>query len=79
MSLKNQFEPQSEEKRIYQKWVDLGVFKADPQSNKKPYTIVLPPPNVTGVLHMGHALTGTLEDILIRRKRMQGYNTLWLP
>lgn len=79
MSLKNQFEPQSEEKRIYQKWIDLGVFKADPKSNKKPYTIVLPPPNVTGVLHMGHALTGTLEDILIRRKRMQGYNTLWLP
>lgn len=79
MALENPFNPQTEEKALYQQWLEWGVFKADPQSTKKPYTIVLPPPNVTGVLHMGHALTGTLEDILIRRKRMQGFNALWLP
>ncbi|NDG26700.1 MAG: valine--tRNA ligase, partial [Proteobacteria bacterium] len=79
MALDNQFNPQKDEKEIYQKWLELGVFSASVDSPKKPYTIVLPPPNVTGVLHMGHALTGTLEDILIRRKRMQGFNALWLP
>lgn len=79
MALDNQFNPQAKEKEIYQKWVDLGLFSASATSEKKTYTIVLPPPNVTGVLHMGHALTGTLEDILVRRKRMQGFNTLWLP
>jgi len=79
MALDPQFDPQKYEKVLYQKWQDQGVFKADPQSAKKPYTIVLPPPNVTGVLHMGHALTGTLEDILIRRKRMQGFNAVWIP
>jgi valyl-tRNA synthetase len=79
MPLENQFEPQKREKSLYQQWLDWGVFTPSADSKKKPYTIVLPPPNVTGVLHMGHALTGTLEDILIRRKRMQGFNVLWLP
>ena len=79
MALENQFNPQAQEKEIYQKWLDWGVFSPSLNSTQKPYTIVLPPPNVTGVLHMGHALTGTLEDILIRRKRMQGFNALWLP
>lgn len=79
MALQNQFEPQKREKELYSKWIEWGVFTPSPDSNKKPYTIVLPPPNVTGVLHMGHALTGTLEDILIRKKRMEGFNVLWLP
>jgi len=78
-SLENQFEPQKREKALYQQWLDWGVFKAKKDSTQKAYTLILPPPNVTGVLHMGHALTGTLEDILVRRKRMQGFNTLWLP
>lgn len=79
MPLENQYNPQASEKEIYQEWLKWGVFSASAESAKKPYTIVLPPPNVTGVLHMGHALTGTLEDILIRRKRMQGFNALWIP
>ena len=59
--------------------MDNGYFKADENSDKEPYTIVIPPPNVTGVLHMGHAIFVTLQDILIRWKRMQGFETLWLP
>ena len=67
------------EDRIYQFWLDGGYFhtKADP--DKKPYTIVMPPPNVTGQLHMGHAVDNTMQDILIRTKRMQGYAALWVP
>ena len=64
---------------MYQGWVDAGYFTADPASDKPPYSIVLPPPNVTGSLHMGHALDHTLMDALTRRKRMQGYEVLWLP
>ncbi|CAN5843796.1 valine--tRNA ligase [soil metagenome] len=64
---------------MYQGWVDAGYFTADPASAKPPYSIVLPPPNVTGSLHMGHALDHTLMDVLTRRKRMQGYEVLWLP
>ncbi|MCZ9310061.1 valine--tRNA ligase [Corynebacterium sp. c6VSa_13] len=64
---------------IYQRWVDRGYFTADPASSKPPFSIVLPPPNVTGQLHMGHALDHTLMDGLARRKRMQGYEVLWLP
>jgi valyl-tRNA synthetase len=64
---------------MYQGWVDAGYFTADPTSAKPPYSIVLPPPNVTGSLHMGHALDHTLMDVLTRRKRMQGYEVLWLP
>jgi len=73
------YEPQSVEDKWYHFWQEKGFFHADPSSHKKPYTIIMPPPNVTGVLHMGHALVDTLQDILIRYKRMQGYETLWQP
>ena len=73
------YEPREVEDRIYQFWVDGGWFHAEPDPDKTPYTIVIPPPNITGQLHMGHALDNTLQDILIRFKRMQGYATLWLP
>ena len=71
--------PKDFEDRIYQEWNDKGCFKADPDPKKKPYTIVIPPPNITGQLHMGHALDETLQDILIRWKRMSGYSALWVP
>ena len=64
---------------MYERWVAAGYFTADPASDKPPYAIVLPPPNVTGNLHMGHAFDHTLMDLLTRRKRMQGYEVLWLP
>lgn len=67
------------EDRIYQNWLDKGYFHAEVDKSKDPFTIVIPPPNITGHLHMGHALDETMQDILIRWKRMQGYNTLWLP
>jgi len=73
------YEPQQVESDIYQMWMDGGCFKATPDPKKKPFSIVMPPPNVTGQLHMGHALDCTLQDILTRFKRMQGYSTLWLP
>ncbi len=75
----SQYNPKEVESRLYQGWLEMDAFKADAASAKQPYTIILPPPNVTGVLHIGHALTCTLEDILIRRKRMQGFNALWVP
>ncbi|MEG2678233.1 MAG: class I tRNA ligase family protein, partial [Oscillospiraceae bacterium] len=77
--LEKQYDPKKVEDRIYQQWIDGGYFHAEPDKNKKPYTIVIPPPNITGQLHMGHALDETLQDILIRARRMQGYCTLWLP
>lgn len=73
------YEPHEVEDRIYQFWVENGYFHAEPDPKKKPYTIVIPPPNITGQLHMGHALDETLQDILIRWRRMQGYSALWLP
>ena len=73
------YDPSQIEQKWYSFWEDHGVFHDEPDSEKKPYSIVLPPPNVTGQLHMGHALDNTLQDILIRYKRMQGYNVLWLP
>ena len=73
------YEPQQVEGRIYQMWMDHDCFKATPDSDKKPFSIVMPPPNVTGQLHMGHAMDATLQDILTRFKRMQGYEVLWLP
>ena len=73
------WDPGAVESQLYQGWVDAGYFTADPTSDKPPYSIVLPPPNVTGSLHMGHALDHTLMDALTRRKRMQGYEVLWLP
>ncbi len=73
------YDPAEVEDRTYKFWLDGDFFHAVPDFNKKPYTIVIPPPNITGQLHMGHALDNTLQDILIRFKRMQGYDTLWLP
>jgi valyl-tRNA synthetase len=77
--LPKSWDPGGVESAIYQRWVDAGYFTADPASVKPGYSIVLPPPNVTGSLHMGHALDHTLMDVLARRKRMQGYEVLWLP
>ena len=73
------YDPKQVEDRTYQFWLDGGYFHAEPNPDKKPYTIVIPPPNITGQLHMGHALDETLQDILIRFRRMQGYEALWLP
>lgn len=73
------YDPKQFEDRLYRFWNENGYFKAEPDSGKKPYTIVIPPPNITGQLHMGHALDNTLQDILIRWKRMQGYAALWIP
>ena len=73
------YEPQQVEGRIYRMWMDHDCFKATPDPDKKPFSIVMPPPNVTGQLHMGHAMDATLQDILTRYKRMQGYEALWLP
>ena len=73
------YEPQEVEDRIYEFWTKGNYFHAEPDPKKKPYTIVIPPPNITGQLHMGHALDETLQDILIRWRRMQGYCALWLP
>ena len=73
------YDPKGIEDRLYQFWQDKKYFHAEVRPDKKPYTIVIPPPNITGQLHMGHALDNTLQDILIRFKRMQGYETLWLP
>lgn len=73
------YEPREVEDRIYDFWLQGGYFHAEVDPEKKPYTIVIPPPNITGQLHMGHALDETIQDILIRFKRMQGYSALWLP
>ncbi|WP_018296387.1 valine--tRNA ligase [Corynebacterium lubricantis] len=78
-ALPKNWEPQNLEADIYNNWVEKGYFTADPASEKPGYSIVLPPPNVTGQLHMGHALDHTLADSLVRRKRMQGFEVLWLP
>ena len=73
------YDPKGIEDRIYQKWLDKKYFHAEVDHSKTPFTIVIPPPNITGQLHMGHALDNTMQDILIRYKRMQGYNALWQP
>jgi valyl-tRNA synthetase len=78
-SLPKSYDPKLVEEKWYAFWEKEGFFRADPHSSKKPYCIVIPPPNVTGVLHMGHALVNTLQDILIRWKRMQGFEALWVP
>ena len=70
------YDPHEVEDRIYQFWLDGGYFHAEVNPDKKPYTIVMPPPNITGQLHMGHALDNTLQDILIRWRRMQGYEAM---
>jgi valyl-tRNA synthetase len=77
--LPKQYVPQDAQHRWYQFWLDKGYFHADAADRRKPYCIVIPPPNVTGALHLGHALNNTLQDILIRWRRMQGYDVLWMP
>ncbi|MBQ3137543.1 MAG: valine--tRNA ligase [Clostridia bacterium] len=77
--LAKQYDPKDVEDRIYASWLEGKYFHAKVDETKKPYTIVIPPPNITGQLHMGHALDNTLQDILVRFRRMQGYDTLWLP
>lgn len=77
--LSKTYDPRDIEPRLYEKWETRKYFHAEVDRSKKPFTIVMPPPNITGQLHMGHALDNTLQDILIRYKRMQGYNALWQP
>ena len=77
--LEGKFNPKDFEEKIYQNWEEKGYFNPSEDKTKTPYTIVIPPPNITGKLHMGHALDNTIQDILIRYKRMQGFNTLWVP
>lgn len=78
-TLADRYNPQEVENKIYQWWEESGFFKSEDQSTKPPFSIILPPPNVTGFLHLGHALDHTIQDLLIRWKRMSGYNTMWLP
>ena len=78
-TIPNRFDFQSAQAHLYQMWEDGGAFRADPDPQRKPYSIVIPPPNVTGALHLGHALNNTLQDVLIRMKRMQGFSALWMP
>ena len=73
------YEPKSFEGKLYKKWTDKKYFHADSGSKKKPFTIVMPPPNITGQLHVGHALDMTLQDAVTRYKRMKGFEALWLP
>ena len=77
--LDKKYDHKSVEEKKYEFWLEKGYFKCDPKSDKKPFTIVLPPPNVTGVLHLGHAMDAAIQDIIIRYKKMCGYDTLWLP
>ena len=78
-NLAKTYNPKDFEDRIYEMWETNGAFRAEVNPDKKPFTIVMPPPNITGQLHMGHALDQTLQDVLTRWKRMQGYSALWLP
>jgi valyl-tRNA synthetase len=79
LDLGKTFDPKSAEERWYQLWIDRGYFKADPNRAGPVFSLVIPPPNVTGALHLGHALNSTLHDVIVRARRMQGYNTLWVP
>ncbi len=79
MEMQKTYNPKEFEDRIYKEWEDSGVFRAEVDKNKVPFTIMMPPPNITGQLHMGHAMDATLQDTLIRFKRMQGFSALWLP
>ena len=73
------YSPAEVEEKIYQQWLDAGYFHANVKTDKKPYTIVIPPPNVTDVLHLGHALNNSIQDIMIRKHRMEGYEAAWIP
>ena len=77
--MNDKYNPKDFEEKLYKHWEEEGYFKPSGDKTKEAYCIMMPPPNVTGKLHMGHALDDTIQDILIRFKRMQGFNTLWLP
>ena len=77
--LSKTYDPKQTEEKLYQRWLEKGYFHAEVDHDKKPFTIVIPPPNITGQLHMGHALDNMMQDAIIRTKRMQGYSTLWMP
>lgn len=77
--MEKNYEPKNFEEQLYKTWLDNGYFKAVVDKNKTPFTIIMPPPNITSKLHMGHAFQQTIQDVIIRRKRMQGYNALWVP
>ncbi|MFP4090054.1 MAG: class I tRNA ligase family protein, partial [Cyclobacteriaceae bacterium] len=79
MSLSSKYNPQAVEEKWYQQWMEKGFFHSEPNPAKEPYTIVIPPPNVTGVLHMGHMLNNTIQDVLIRKARMEGKEACWVP
>ncbi len=79
MALTTKYEPQTTEDKWYQQWMDKGFFHSEPNPDKEPYSIVIPPPNVTGVLHMGHMLNNTIQDVLIRKARMEGKEACWVP
>lgn len=78
MEIPKKFEPVKAEEKWYQHWMDKGYFYSTPDE-REPYTIVIPPPNVTGVLHMGHMLNNTIQDVLVRKARMEGKNACWVP
>ena len=73
------YDPHEIEQKIYDFWLEKNCFHAEPDKEKEPFIVLMPPPNITGTLHLGHALDSTLQDILVRWKRMQGYNTCWIP
>ena len=79
LKMSTKYQPNEVEAGRYDKWVEKGLFKPSGDKTKEPYSVVIPPPNVTGKLHLGHAWDTTLQDIIVRQKRMQGYDTLWLP
>src|SRR5690349_17697507 len=79
MSLATKYSPAEVEEKWYRQWMEGGYFQAKPNPNKQPFTIVIPPPNVTGVLHMGHMLNNTIQDVLVRKARMEGREALWVP
>ncbi|MBN2325220.1 MAG: class I tRNA ligase family protein, partial [Spirochaetes bacterium] len=79
MEMEKKYDPKRVEQKWYDWWEEKRLFHAEADTGRKPFTIVIPPPNVTGALHMGHGLNNTIQDILIRWRRMQGYNALWLP
>src|SRR5215203_1276162 len=79
IELSKAYDPKDAQKKWLAFWDERGYFHSEPDPKRKPFTIVIPPPNVTGALHLGHALNNTLQDVLIRMKRMQGFNALWMP
>src|SRR6478752_3685934 len=79
MTISKTYNPKEVESKWYTHWLQHKFFNSTPNSDKEPYCIVIPPPNVTGVLHMGHVLNNTIQDVLIRRARMQGFETCWVP